>query len=181
MQFCSMSFSHSNKTWPDTEKRLSFLKAGWSNCSKRVEKPKTFLKKNFLLPSLMHACMMDFYCGHRFSLPSCKSSRTTRQCHRWLSAIALHFEMYIIRDGYLMNELALNSSLIRALNSSFKCYELAVRERAKAQVLARSWGANGMISNGHVILSPTNDFHSYNIKTRPFPCIPCITELSSRM
>ena len=35
-----------------------------------------------------------------------------------------------------MNELVIfNYSVIRSLNSSFKCYELAVRERAKAHVL----------------------------------------------
>ena len=55
-----------------------------------------------------------------------------------------------------MNELVIfNYSLIRALNSLFKCYELAVRKKAKAHVLVRSRGANGMVQcmvlNGHVI------------------------------
>ena len=80
-----------------------------------------------------------------------------------------------------MNELVIfNYSSIRALNSSFKCYELAVRERAKTHVLPPSRGANGMISNGHVILSPTRPSHSSNLKTCPSPCIPCITALYSR-
>ena len=44
-----------------------------------------------------------------------------------------------------MNELVIfNYSLKRALNSSFKCYELAVRERAKAHMLIGSRGANGV-------------------------------------
>ena len=51
-----------------------------------------------------------------------------------------------------MNKLVIfNYSLIRALNSLFKCYELAVRERAKAHVLVCLRGANGMVLNGHVI------------------------------
>ena len=48
-----------------------------------------------------------------------------------------------------MNELVIfNYSLKRAINSSFKCFELAVRERA--HVLIPSRWANGMVSNGHV-------------------------------
>ena len=48
-----------------------------------------------------------------------------------------------------MNELVIFSySLKRAFSSSFKCYELAVREIAKDHVLIRSQGANGMVSNG---------------------------------
>ena len=71
-----------------------------------------------------------------------------------------------------MNELVIfNYSLKRALNSSFKCYELAVREGARAYVLIRSRGANGMVSNGHVILSPAPASHSSNLKTCPSPCI----------
>ena len=71
-----------------------------------------------------------------------------------------------------MNELIIfNYSLKRALNSSFKCYELVVRERAKTRVLVRSRGANGMVSNGHMILSPAPTFHSSNSKTCPSPCI----------
>ena len=81
-----------------------------------------------------------------------------------------------------MNEQVIfNYSVIRALNTSFKCYELAVHERAKASVLPRTRGADGMISNGHVILSPTRVSHSSNLKTRPSPCTPCITAQSSRM
>ena len=69
-----------------------------------------------------------------------------------------------------MNELViLNNSLKRSLNSSFKCYELAVRERA--HVLIPSRGANGMVSNGRVILSPTPASHCSNLKTCPSPCI----------
>ena len=63
-----------------------------------------------------------------------------------------------------MNELVIfNYSLKRALNSSLKCYELAVRERA--HVLIPSRGANDMVSNGHVILSPPPVSHSSNLKT----------------
>ena len=71
-----------------------------------------------------------------------------------------------------MNELVIfNYSLKRTLNSSFSYYELAVREGAKAHVLIPSRGANDIVSNGHVILSPTPAFHSSNLKTYPSPCI----------
>ena len=66
------------------------------------------------------------------------------------------------RDGQFINELViLNYSLKRPLNSLFKCYELAVHLLIP----------NGMVSNGHVILSPTPTSHSYNLKTCPSPCI----------
>ena len=69
-----------------------------------------------------------------------------------------------------MNELVIfNYSLKRALNSSLKYYELAVRERA--HVLIPSLEANDMVSNGHAILSPTPTSHSSNLKTRLSPCI----------
>ena len=48
---------------------------------------------------------------------------------------------------------------------------LAVRDRAKTLVLARSRGANGMFSNGHVILSPSPASHSSNLKTCSSACI----------
>ena len=71
-----------------------------------------------------------------------------------------------------MNELVIfKYSLERALNSSFKCYELAVREGAKAHMPIRSRGANGMVSNSHVILSSAPASHSPNLKTCPSPCI----------
>ena len=78
-----------------------------------------------------------------------------------------------------MNKLVIfNYSLIRALNSSFKCYELAVREGVKPHVLIHSRGANGLVSKGHVILSPALAYHSSNLKT----CQSlCITVPSSRI
>ena len=64
-----------------------------------------------------------------------------------------------------MNELVIfNDSLVRALNSSFKCYELAVCEKAKAQVLVRSRRANGMVSKDHVIPSPTSCFSFFQFE-----------------
>ena len=63
-----------------------------------------------------------------------------------------------------MNELGIfNYSFKQALNSSFKSYELAVRERA--HVLIPSRVANDMVSNGHVNLSPSPSSHSSNLKT----------------
>ena len=68
-----------------------------------------------------------------------------------------------------MNELVtFNYSLKRALNNSFKCYELTVRETV--HVLIPSRGANGMVLKGHVILYPIPP-HSSNLKICPFPCI----------
>ena len=69
-----------------------------------------------------------------------------------------------------MNELVIfNYSLKRALNSSFKCYELVVRVRTHVLIPLRR--ANGTVSNGHVIPSPTPGSHSSNLKTSPSPCI----------
>ena len=75
-----------------------------------------------------------------------------------------------------MNELVIfNYLLITAFNSSFKCYELPVHERA--HVLIPSRGANGMVPNGHVILSPTPASHSSNLKTCPSIHLSCIHAL----
>ena len=88
----------------------------------------------------------------------------------------------MFRDGLCMNELVImNYSLKRALNSSFKWYDLALREGAKAHVLIPSRGANGMVSNGRVILSATPASQSSNLKTCPSPCNPCITVPSGRI
>ena len=63
-----------------------------------------------------------------------------------------------------MNELVIfNYSLKRALNSSLKCFELSVCERAHVLIPSR-WG-NDMVSNDHVILSPTPASHSSNLET----------------
>ena len=71
-----------------------------------------------------------------------------------------------------MNKLVIfNYSLKRALNSSFKCYEFTVRERA--HVLIPSRGANGMVSKRHVILSPTPASHSSNFKTCRLLALQC--------